>query len=354
MGNATGLPAMLGSALPMTVWDVSPEAEALHARALVLDLLMPWIDYEGFPPERRYDTLRRMADSGYSFVSLTIALDDPNVDRVIRSLARHRAYFLTRPERYVLVEQADDILRAKREGKLAIGFHFQGTEPVQRNLDMVELYYKLGVRQMLIAYNQKNSAGDGCHEPEDSGLSRYGRALVQAMNRVGMIVDVSHTGYRTAMDTIEASETPAIFSHSNPRALFDHERNIRDEHVLACARRGGVIGVNGCGAFLGNNDVSTETLVRHIDHHVQLVGPEHVGIGLDYVYDQASWHRYITATSVGHYLHQGYLGEEEIRYVAPEQLPAVTEGLLKLGYTDEAVQGILGANWLRIMRQVWK
>lgn len=84
------------------------------------------------------------------------------------------------------------------------------------------------------------------------------------------------------------------------------------------------------------------------------MGPDHVGIGLDYVYDQATWHRYITATSVGHYLRQGYLGEEEIRYVEPEQLPAVTDSLLKLGYPDEAVQGVLGANWLRIMGRVWK
>ena len=335
-------------------WNVSPRARDLHARAHVLDLLMPWLDYEGFPPERRYDTLRRLAESGCTFVSLTLALDDANVDRVIRSIARHRAYVLARPERFVLVERADDISRAKAEGRLAIGFHFQGTEPVQRNLEMVEVYYKLGIRQMLIAYNQKNSAGDGCHEPEDSGLTRYGRALVREMNRTGMLVDVSHTGYRTAIETIEASESPAIFSHSNPRALFDHERNIPDELVRACAARGGVIGLNGCGAFLGNNDISTATLVRHIDHHVQLVGATHVGLGLDYVYDQESWHRYITGTSVGHYLAKDYLGQEEIRYVAPEQLPEVTEGLLGLGYAEADVEGILGGNWLRLMRAVWK
>ena len=339
----------------MNSWNISSHAAALHRDALVLDMTLPWLDYSGSPFDLRIGTLTRLAASGYTFISLTIALDDSNVERVVRAIAKERAYFTAHPDNYVLFETTDDIIRAKREGKLAVGFHFQGTEPLQRDLAMVEVYYKLGVRHMLIAYNQKNSAGDGCHEPQDSKLSHYGETVVAEMNRVGMLVDVSHTGYRTSMDVIEASKDPVVFSHSNPRALVEHDRNIRDDQIKACARKGGVIGVVGCGVFLGNNDISTETFLRNIDYLVQMVGADHVGIGLDYVYDQISWHKWILQTSVGAYLERGdYLPNEVIRYVSPEQLPAVTEGLLARGYREEEVRGILGQNWLRVMGQIYR
>jgi membrane dipeptidase len=332
---------------------IAARASALHARAHVLDLICPWIDYPTAPRDRRYAMIDRMAAAGYTFVSLTIALDDPNVERVMRSLVRHRAWVLSQPDRYVLALTTAEIERAKREGKLAIGFHFQGTEPLQRNLDLIEVYYALGIRSMLIAYNQKNSAGDGCHESDDSGLTPYGHALVREMQRVGMLVDLSHTGYRTARDVLEMGGGPMIFSHSNPSTLWAHPRNIPDELASACAATGGVVGLNGCGAFLGHNDTSTATLIRHVDYYVQTLGPAHVGIGLDYVYDQASWHPHILSTSVGIYLEQAdYLAEEEIRYVTPEQMPELTEGLMRLGYSDEAILGILGGNWLRVMRAV--
>ena len=296
-----------------------------------------------------------MVASGYTFISLTLALDGESVQDTIFSIARERSFFLANTEKYIIAETADDIVRAKKEGKLAVGFSFQGTEPVGRDLNMVDAYYKLGVRLMLMTYNQKNAVGDGCHELTNSGLSRLGVQLIERMNRVGMLVDVSHTGYRTSMDVIEASKDPVVFSHSNPRALVEHDRNIRDDQIKACARKGGVIGVVGCGVFLGNNDISTETFLRNIDYLVQMVGADHVGIGLDYVYDQISWHKWILQTSVGAYLERGdYLPNEVIRYVSPEQLPAVTEGLLARGYREEEVRGILGQNWLRVMGQIYR
>lgn len=99
-----------------------------------------------------------------------------------------------------------------------------------------------------MAYNQRNAVADGCHERTDGGLSRFGIELVQAMNRVGMLVDCTHTGYRSSMDVFEVSQAPVVFSHSNARAVWDHERNIRDDQAQACARTGGVIGVVGAGS----------------------------------------------------------------------------------------------------------
>src|SRR3546814_1364261 len=113
------------------------------------------------------------------------------------------------------------------------------------------------------------------------------------MARVGMVACCSHTGYRTARDVIEYSRNPVIFSHSNPRALFDHPRNIPDDLMLGCARTGGVVCLNGIGIFLGNNDTSTENYFRHMDYAVQLVGAAHVGIGLDYLFDVGELEEYI-------------------------------------------------------------
>ena len=134
---------------------------------------------------------------------------------------------------------------------------------------------------MLFAYNLNNEAGGGCHDT-DVGLTSFGRAVIRAMNNIGILIDCSHTGYRTTMEAMEASSHPVVFSHSNARTLCDHERNIKDDQALACAAGGGVVGVNGIGIFLGEDDIRTPALIQHIQYYVDLLGIEHVGIGLDY------------------------------------------------------------------------
>ena len=226
----------------MTDWNVSEEAAQLHADSLVWDMTFPFGDYAR--AERKWLALERMHASGYNMVSLTVGGDRHTSGDAIHAVARERARFCERADKYVLIETAEDILCAQREGKLAVGFHFQGTNPVAQDLNMVELYYKLGIRHMLMCYNLKNPVGDGCQEITDSGLSRYGRSLIAEMHRVGMFVDVAHTGHRTAMDVFEAAEGPVIISHANARGVKDHSRNVPDEQIKACAASGGVIGVS--------------------------------------------------------------------------------------------------------------
>ena len=228
--------------------------------------------------------LQRMAESGYDFVSLTVAVDRDGVAEAITSIARERAWLLANPDRYVLVESVDDIAAARQQGKLAVSLHFQGTNPVNYDVNLIEVYYRLGVRHMLLAYNARNAAGDGWFEPDDGGLSRFGARLIETMNRVGMMVDASHTGYRTTMEMFEVSSDPVVFSHANSRALHDHGRNIRDEQIEACARGGGVIGLTGCSLFLGTAPASPEAVADHVHHVAELVGAQHVGLGLDYVF----------------------------------------------------------------------
>ncbi len=329
-------------------WNVSPAATKLHADALIWDNTVPW---SGFGrPELKRNALSHHIASGADFVSVTVATDGQTVEQTIEIIANERKYFLSRPELFRLCETVDDIFAAKSECRLGVNFNFQGTNAFNRDVGLVELYYKLGVRHALLAYNQKNHVGDGCHERSDGGLSRFGIALIAEMNRVGMIVDCSHTGYKTSMEAFECSKAPVIFSHANTRAVWDHERNITDDQIDACARTGGVIGANGIGLFLGRNDASTDLLLRHIDHLVQRAGPAHVGIGLDWVYDMESLMAHVKQSAETY--PEGY--DLEIQVAQPEQLPEVTEGLLTRGYSEADIRGILGLNWVRVAKEVWK
>lgn len=218
---------------------------------------------------------------------------------------------------------------------------------LEGDANLLQLFYDLGIRHMLLAYNQKNRAADGCHERTDSGLSRYGVRLIEEMNRVGMILDLTHVGYRSTMEAIEVSADPVIFSHSNAYAVKEYPRNLRDDQIKACAQKGGLIGINGVGHFLGDNKASTENFLKHIDYVAQLVGPQHVGIGTDYVYFLEQIHRKFLANPERY---PRTIAERE--YFPPQLLPQVTEALLKRNYPEEEVRGILGGNFLRIARRV--
>ncbi len=326
--------------------DISEVADKLHRDALVWDNTIPWGDYGRH--ELKMGMIPRMIASGYDIVSLTVAGDAHDLDQAIHFVAKNRNFFQASPEKFVLIETADDVLRAKQEGKLGIIFHFQGTNPCEGDPNMLELYYKLGIRHMLLVTNVKNVIGDGCKERTDGGLTRLGVQFIEEMNRVGIISDGSHTGYRTTMDMFEVTRVPAVFSHALPLAVHDHPRNINDEQIKACAKTGGVIGINGVGVFLGDNDNSTETFLKHLYYVVDLVGPEHVGISVDAMYDPAnSWPTARHPPASG-------IPWPDIKYVQPEQFPEFTDGMLKRGYSEADIRGILGENWLRVARAVWK
>ncbi len=324
------------------------DAAALHSEAIVCDLTLPWIEIGS--RELRDQTLPRFGASGFNFVSLTLASDSESQAEVFKSIARERRYVSDRAESLCLVESVDDILSSKRDGKLAVSFNLQGTNALAGDIGVVEPLYKLGVRQILMVYNRKNLVGDGCHEPTDGKLSQFGVELVEEMNRVGMIVDCSHTGYRTSMDVMEVSTEPVIFSHSNPRSLWDHDRNIRDDQAKACAATGGLVGVVGVGIFMGEDDASTETFFRQIDYYAELIGTEHIALGLDYVYDVEAEKRYMAGVQVP--VHGNYQNMNS--FFQPEQLPELTEMMIANGYEEQAVRNILGESFLRIAGKVWR
>jgi membrane dipeptidase len=305
-------------------------------------------------PVRKSELLPRYAASGVNFVSLSIGGDNAGIAETIRLIARERRRLLAEPARYLLASGIGDIERARREGRLATLFHFQGTDSFEGDLGMVETYYRLGVRHALLAYNTRNRVADGCMEPGNAGLSAFGRRLIAEMNAVGMLVDCSHTGERSSREAMDCSTQPVIFSHSNASAVFAHPRNISDVQIRACAATGGVVGIMGVGAMLGSaTGPLVDALVAHIDHCVTLVGPQHVGVSLDFVYDAEATYRTALAWAGGKFPEgSGY--RPDMPMVEPEQFPQIGAELLSRGYPVQDVRGILGENWLRVGRQVWR
>lgn len=323
-------------------------AVRLYAKALV------WDDHSGFDPSGKVDlrNLERWRKAGVHYLSVNVGYDVVDWQTTLRSLASFRAWLQQHPERYLLARTVADVRRAKREGKLAIAFDLEGMNALNGDVNMVNVYYELGVRQMLFAYNLNNLAGGGCHDG-NAGLTAFGRAVIREMNRVGMAVDCSHTSHRTTMEAMRLSDSPVIFSHSCAKALRRHGRNIEDDQIKACARTGGVVGINGVGLFLGDNDISSETFVDHVSHVADLVGPEHVGIALDYAFDAGGVDDLVNANPAYWPKSEGY-GQVATKYVPPSQLPEITACLVRRGFADQEIIGILGGNFMRVASQVWK
>jgi membrane dipeptidase len=330
--------------------DLGERAVALHRDALV------WDSHACLPlhPAADIGALQRHHRAGVDFVSVNVGMDMNPLPQIMAVIASFRAQLQARPEHFVAVAGADDVLRAKTEGKLAVAFDLEGGMPLGGRPEMVGLFHDLGVRQIHLAYNRNNSIGGGCYD-DDVPLSDLGRRIVRAINQSGMLMDCSHTGYRTSMDIMALSDAPVVYSHANPLALADNGRNIRDDQIDACVATGGVVCVNGIGRFLGAPAADTATILRHIDYLVQRVGADHVGLGLDYEYDlgldgdppgfdRAYWF------PPAH----GY-GPDGPRHgvAVPEQFPEITLGLLGMGYDEADVRKILGTNMLGLARQVW-
>ena len=331
------------------------KAHDVYARSLV------WDAHAGFEltAERDLETLAVWKDVGVDYLSVNVGYDVRDWRVTVKNIALARRWVDDQPD-IDLVRTVAELDQARAAGHMAVTFDIEGMRALDGSLDMVRLYHDLGVRQMVFAYNLNNAAGGGCHDV-DTGLTDFGRAVIAEMNRLGMFVDCSHTGYRTTMEAMECSEAPVIFSHSNPRALKDHERNIRDDQALACAATGGVVGVNGIGLFLGDNDISSAAMVKHILYYIDLIGPAHIGIGIDYFADtggdpgadgDGGDFNATLGRNTDFWPPAQYPGGA-VRCAAPSQLVEIAGELLARGVPSGDVEGILGGNFRRVAEQVW-
>jgi membrane dipeptidase len=308
-------------------------------------------------PDADFSPLDSLREAGVNYVSVNIGMDMNPLAQVMSTLAGFRATIAANPERFRLVGSTVEIEAAVADGVLAIGFDLEGAEPLLGQPDMVALYRDLGVRQIHFAYNRNNPVADGCHDVE-RGLTALGQRMVEAVNRAGLLMDCSHTGRRCSLDIMAVSREPVIFSHANPLALAEHGRNITDEQIRACAATGGVICLSGVSRFLGNDQPSATDMARHAAYVAELVGAQHIGIGLDISFRQPElndsppppydpvhwWPR-----------EAGYdRGISPMRYTPIETWRLLPDALAQVGFSESDVEAIAGGNMMRVAAQVWK
>ncbi|MDT9598352.1 membrane dipeptidase [Sphingosinicella rhizophila] len=327
--------------------------QRLHDSAIVIDAVCPLASDP--------DYLEWYRQGGVTALAPTIGSTEGKGETLTRLAPWHR--LLRERDDLLLIRTASDIGVAKATGRLGIYFHFQGTDPIEDDLDLIDLYKSLGVGMIQLAYNRRNRVGDGCEESSDAGLSRFGCKLVERLNAARIIVDCSHTGQRTAMQAVERSAAPVVLSHSNVAAIHATPRNVSWDLIDAIAQSGGVIGVVAFpGLVAADPRPSIDQLIVHIDALVGRVGVDHVGLGLDYysmqagvasdddalaTYEQALCEGIWTSAypKPPHHYPQGM----EI----PSKLSELTRQLSLHGYTEKEIRKILGENWLRIMKMVW-
>lgn len=296
--------------------------------------------------------LDRYRRAGFNHLSLTVAAEWHGLEATLRHLLKQRDWFARRSKDYLLVENVDDIEMSRADGRLAVSFNFQGAGPFAGEPLLVDHFRSLGVRLVIPTYNTANALGDGCQETRNAGLTALGRRFVAEMNRCGVVIDLTHVGARTALDIIECSTDPVVFSHSNPSDVYPHIRNISAELIRGCAKTGGVVGLNSLSFMLakhGRSDVGT--FCHHIEHVAGLVGPEHVALGMDWNFYDPFMQR-MFAENPG----MAQLGYPPPPWgsLAPQSLPQIVEHLLTRGWSDRDIAGLLGNNMVRVARKVWR
>ncbi|HLR46410.1 MAG TPA: membrane dipeptidase [Deinococcales bacterium] len=226
------------------------------------------------------------------------------------------------------------------------------------DLGLLELAHDFGLRVQQLTYNNHNLIGAGCMEPNDAGLSRFGRRFVERCNDLRIIVDTSHCGRQTTLDACRHSAAPVVATHTGASAVHAHERCKSNEELEAIAESGGIIGIFAMPWFTAEDPDNTtlEHVLDHIDHVAGLVGPEHVGIGTDWPMTQTRWmalaFKRLIAPTIGFAPGDGPSTEWVHGLKDYRSFGNITERLLARGYSDEETRGIIGGNWLRVFRQV--
>lgn len=274
-----------------------------------------------------------------------------------RELAAH-------PDVFLKVLSGTDIARAKETKRLGIAYGFQDTWPLGPNLDRLDMFHGLGVRVIQLTYNKRNLVGDGCLEPSNTGLSDFGRKLVEALNARRILVDLAHAGQRTIAEGIAASRLPMAISHTGCRDLVNFPRNTFDAELRALAQKGGVAGVYFMPFLRASGQPHAEDVLRHVEHMVDVCGEDHVGIGTDggtsaVVVNDAyrKAHReFVKARREAGIMAPGE-DENVFNYVpeynGPRKFERLAFDLSKRGYPDGRIEKILGGNFARLFAEVW-
>ena len=329
---------------------VSARAVELVGRSMVVDMLglltLDWPklwSWQRDPAELKPADFQRLRASGVKVFHPAVDPDDPHpYEAAVDWLSGWSRLLDRRPDCFVRIESGRDFQRVRAEGKVGILVGFQSSDHFRTAADVAS-FHALGQRVSQLTYNSRDRIGCGCFEAQDTGLTPYGAEIVAAMSRAGMVVDVSHCSERTCLDAFAVSRQPVLITHSNCRTLAANPRCKSDAVIRAMAARGGVMGITAVAAFVsGRSPATLDELLDHFDHVARVAGVEHVGIGSDVAADALD----------------PRTGRVPARYAVRGLPPArrvfdLTEGLIRRGYSDPAIELILGGNFQRVLSQIW-
>ena len=333
---------------------MSTEARKIYDEAIVIDGLSisNWESDAVF---------RRLRTGNITAINATVATWE-NFLQTMAHLSAWMRRFCERDD-ILQVKETADIYAAKEQGKTGIILSFQNASPIENELDRLGLFLALGVRVIQLTYHETNLLGSGCWERTDGGLSNFGVDAVREMNRLGIVIDLSHVGPKTTMDAIEMSEQPVAITHANARSFCGHPRNKEEDALKLLAEKGGVVGATSFANFLPRGfDSTVEDFVDAIDDMVDRVGIDHVAIGTDSTHDQPLefWH-YIGSqqgTKFPSTFADGSVPYTELSFQpkgidSPAEFPNLAEALVNRGYSAEDITRLLGGNWMNLFERVW-
>ncbi len=345
--------------------EYSARAIELVTQSTVIDMLCiltldfakqdKWmIDPESFTAA----DIQPFRESGINVIHPAIGMGGPNAyENALRFFALWNGFIANNDAHFIRIDSASDLDRVKKSGKLGVLLGLQNSDQFRRP-DDVDFFRGLGQRVSQLTYNSRNLIGNGATERRDEGISDFGVAIVERMNKVGMAIDVSHCGDKTTLDAFEISKKPVLITHSNVRALVgEHPRCKTDEAIKKVGAAGSVMGITGVRMFVKTDEPTTvEHLLDHYDHVQKLIGPEHLGVGSDidlYGYDKMppELNKRLRASYKGSYGFRDRIDIEGVDH--PKRMFDLTEGLIRRKYTDVDIRGILGGNFARVLKQIW-
>lgn len=345
--------------------EYSARAIKLMGESLVIDMLSPltlnWQLQGKWNANAETFTdadLARYRDSGINVFHVAFGMGGTDAyTTVLRHMAQQNSFIAGQDERFLRIDSAADFERARTSGKIGFLIGVQNASHFRRP-DDVDEFHALGQRVSQLTYNSRNLIGNGSTERHDDGISDFGVRIIERMNAVGMAVDTGHCGDRTTIEACEVSKKPVLITHSNARALVGgHPRTKPDEAILAMAKSGGVMGISGVRNFVRDREPTTiEHFIDHFDYVKKLIGVEHLGVGSDIDldgYDDMDPQAYaqLKAGYKDSYAFRDKIDIEGIDH--PKRMFDVTEGLIRRGYSDAEITGILGGNFKRVLSEIW-
>lgn len=313
--------------------------------------------------------ISEVLDSGTNVVRISLGSPLPPSKAyqiVVNTYAQYERYINENQDFLMKASCVADIDKAKKEGKLALMYYFQNSTPIEDDLDRINFFYNLGITSIQLTYNVRNLVGDGCMDRTKSGLSEFGLNVIDRMNSLNMLVDLSHASMATMADGIKYSKQTMIVGHSGCKAIYDHPRNTTDENMRALADKGGVIGMYQINPFLGPKERNgLDDYLNHIDHAVKVAGIEHVGISSDREHmtipDTEEERKRLAGEMVGKSTKGIFRGPDENKidwpfFISelngPRRMEVVWAGLKKRGYKTGNIEKIMGENFYRVFKEV--